>query len=71
LGKRVRLRGILTHVNHEAEAAFRALAFNAGVNVPGGTWPAGAASTAYTVLNPGHLVSTIWPNYNLDENNDI
>jgi hypothetical protein len=70
LGKRVRLRGILTHVNHGAEAAFRALAFNADANVPAGTWPAGSASLAYTGLNPGHLIFTIWPNYNLDENND-
>jgi hypothetical protein len=70
LDKQVRLKGILTHVNHGTEAAFRALAFNAGANVPGGTWPAGAASTAYVGLNLGHLVSTIWPNYNLDENND-
>jgi hypothetical protein len=67
LGKRVRLRGILTHVNHGVEAAFRALAFN----VPAGTWPAGTASTAYVGLNANHPISTIWPNYNLDENNDI
>jgi hypothetical protein len=70
LGKRVRLRGIFTHVNHGAEAAFRALAFNASANVPAGTWPAGSASLAYTGLNPGHLVSTVWPNYNLNENNN-
>jgi hypothetical protein len=71
LDKRVRLRGINTHVNHGAEAAFRALAFNDGVgNVPAGTWPAGAASTAYVEFNANHPVSTIWLNYNLDENNN-
>jgi hypothetical protein len=67
LGKRVRLRGLLTHVNHGGEAVFRALANNA---VPAGTWPAGAASTAYVAANGGHLISTIWPNYNLEGNTD-
>jgi hypothetical protein len=71
LGKQVRLRDILTHINHGAEAAFRVLAFNDGTgNVPAGTWPAGSASAAYVGLNAGHPVSTIWPNYNLNENND-
>jgi hypothetical protein len=50
LGKRVRLRGILIYVNYGAEAAFRALAFNAGANIPGGTWPAGSASANYVGL---------------------
>jgi hypothetical protein len=72
LGKRIRLRGINTHVNHRVEVAFRALANNDGAgNVPAGTWPAGSASLAHVGLNAGNLVSEIWPNYNLDENNDI
>ena len=69
LGKRVKLRNILVQQVHADEATFKALANN-HANCAN-TWVAGSQSAVYAGANVGAPVSDIWPNYDLDVNDNI
>ncbi|CAB4431769.1 unnamed protein product [Rhizophagus irregularis] len=71
LGRRVKLRFINAQLVHGNEAGFKALAFNAGANVPGNSWVALSGAAVYAGANAAHLVNTVWPDYTLEVNDDI
>jgi len=71
LGRRVKLRNINAQLVHGNEAGFKALAFNAGANVPGNSWVALSGAAVYAGANAAHLVTTVWPDYTLEVNDDI
>lgn len=71
LEKRVKLRNINAQLVHGNETRFKALAFNAGANVPGNSWVALSGAAVYVGANAAHLVTTVWPDYTLEVNDNI